>query len=275
MHDLVERMEAVLAGMQSGLDDWPLSSQIYEYENAIKEIKSLRAYRAACEAQVAAAYIDAKMLAHMHEDCRLNRVLHQVQLRCTKVVENEEVPLYLHPLHDVASLHRQVSELQEENLRLTAEYEAVRKQLHADLCATSDQLDACREEIDRLRFVCAEAYQLAGALDAPVEALDNLSAAAGGEPLPHQTFLPVAPAEKPYGWVVEAGHDTKVLFPGCNRPQGFDTWPNTRVLPLWTRAGDEQSSKLIDLLDRVSDAMHETGLRNEIIAVLSDMKKDA
>lgn len=46
--------------------------------------------------------------------------------------------------------------------------------------------------VDQLRAVCAEAYQLAGALNAPVEALDNLSAAANGEPLPHATFLPVA-----------------------------------------------------------------------------------
>lgn len=45
---------------------------------------------------------------------------------------------------------------------------------------------------DQLRAVCAEAYQLAGALDAPVEAMDNLSAAANGDPLPHATFLPVA-----------------------------------------------------------------------------------
>ncbi|MDH5527173.1 MAG: hypothetical protein OEY97_07695 [Nitrospirota bacterium] len=46
-------------------------------------------------------------------------------------------------------------------------------------------------EIDRLRTVCSEAYQMAGALDAPVPVLDNLSAAANGRPLPHETFLPV------------------------------------------------------------------------------------
>lgn len=45
-------------------------------------------------------------------------------------------------------------------------------------------------EITSLRSVCAEAYQMAGAMDCSVEAMDNLSAAAGGEPLPHQTFLP-------------------------------------------------------------------------------------
>lgn len=58
---------------------------------------------------------------------------------------------------------------------------------------TPGQLKAEAEaERDQLRAVCAEAYQLAGMLDAPVEALDNLIAAANGEPLPHETFLPVA-----------------------------------------------------------------------------------
>lgn len=50
---------------------------------------------------------------------------------------------------------------------------------------------AVKAERDVLRNVCAEAYKLAGALDAPVEALDNLSAAMMGQPLPHATFLPV------------------------------------------------------------------------------------
>jgi hypothetical protein len=54
--------------------------------------------------------------------------------------------------------------------------------------------DARDAEITRLRSVCAEAYQMAGALGAPAKALDNLSAAASGSPLPHDTFLPVAPA---------------------------------------------------------------------------------
>lgn len=50
-------------------------------------------------------------------------------------------------------------------------------------------------ERDRLRTVCAEAYQFAGAYDAPVEVLDNLSAAANGWPLPHDSFLPVMDSE--------------------------------------------------------------------------------
>ena len=48
-------------------------------------------------------------------------------------------------------------------------------------------------EIQRIRDVCGEAHQMAGVLGAPVKALDNLSAAASGEPLPHETFLPVEP----------------------------------------------------------------------------------
>lgn len=50
------------------------------------------------------------------------------------------------------------------------------------------QLEA---RVKTLQTVCGEAYQLAGVYDAPVEALDNLSAAANGKPIPHETFLPV------------------------------------------------------------------------------------
>jgi transcriptional regulator with XRE-family HTH domain len=50
-------------------------------------------------------------------------------------------------------------------------------------------------EIERLRAVCAEAYQFAGAHAAPVEVLDNLDAAASGMPLPHATFLPAMKAQ--------------------------------------------------------------------------------
>lgn len=47
------------------------------------------------------------------------------------------------------------------------------------------------EMVRRLRQVCGEAYQLAGAYGASAEALDNLSDAANGKPLRHTTFLPV------------------------------------------------------------------------------------
>ena len=45
-------------------------------------------------------------------------------------------------------------------------------------------------ERDQLRNVCGEAYQMAGALGASTEAMDNLLAASEGDPLPHTTFLP-------------------------------------------------------------------------------------
>ena len=41
----------------------------------------------------------------------------------------------------------------------------------------------------------ARAYQLVGAVGAPVKALDNLAAAACGKPMPHATFLPVSAAD--------------------------------------------------------------------------------
>lgn len=51
------------------------------------------------------------------------------------------------------------------------------------------------ERIRALQSVCAEAYQLAGAVGAPEKALDNLAAAANGRPIPHTTFLPVSAAD--------------------------------------------------------------------------------
>ena len=51
------------------------------------------------------------------------------------------------------------------------------------------------QRISVLEQVCAEAYQLAGAVGAPEKALDNLAAAAGGKPIPYATFLPVSAAD--------------------------------------------------------------------------------
>ena len=45
------------------------------------------------------------------------------------------------------------------------------------------------ERISVLEQVCAEAYQLAGAVGAPERVLDNLAAAAEGRPIPAQSFL--------------------------------------------------------------------------------------
>jgi hypothetical protein len=56
----------------------------------------------------------------------------------------------------------------------------------------ADLADA-RAEIDRLRQVCAEVYQVAGTLGADPRVLDNLWAAADGKPLPHASLLPYPP----------------------------------------------------------------------------------
>ena len=56
------------------------------------------------------------------------------------------------------------------------------------------RINELERRISTLEAVCAEAYQLAGAVGAPVKALDNLAAAAEGRPIPHETFLPVPTA---------------------------------------------------------------------------------
>ena len=60
--------------------------------------------------------------------------------------------------------------------------------------------DRLQAEIERLQEDCAEAYQVVGALAGDrfgdpgvTKALDNLSAAANGEPRPHDDLLPFAP----------------------------------------------------------------------------------
>jgi hypothetical protein len=55
------------------------------------------------------------------------------------------------------------------------------------------ELEAPRAEIDRLRHLCAEVYQVAGALGAHARVLDNLFAAADGRPLPYAALLPYPP----------------------------------------------------------------------------------
>ncbi len=57
------------------------------------------------------------------------------------------------------------------------------------------RIDDLERRISVLEQVCAEAYQLAGTVGAPVKALDNLAAAAAGKPIPHETFLPVPTAD--------------------------------------------------------------------------------
>ena len=58
------------------------------------------------------------------------------------------------------------------------------------------RIENLARENNELRNVCAEAYQLAGAYGADVKALDNLYAAAQGNPKPHESFLPVHPKDR-------------------------------------------------------------------------------
>lgn len=51
-------------------------------------------------------------------------------------------------------------------------------------------LDEAAAAEARLRRVCSEMYQVAGALGAPADVLDQLLAASEGEPLPHESLLP-------------------------------------------------------------------------------------
>ncbi len=52
--------------------------------------------------------------------------------------------------------------------------------------AMKAELDRLRAERDALRSLCAAAYQVVGAVDGPLEMLDNLLAAANTMPLPHE-----------------------------------------------------------------------------------------
>jgi hypothetical protein len=55
----------------------------------------------------------------------------------------------------------------------------------------NDDTGVLRARLAALETVCAEAYQAAGAAGAPARVLDNLWAAAQGEPIPHATVLPI------------------------------------------------------------------------------------
>jgi hypothetical protein len=56
---------------------------------------------------------------------------------------------------------------------------------------TDEELARLRTRVDELQSLCAEAYQLAGEVGAPIRVLDRLGAACYGQPLPGDSFLPV------------------------------------------------------------------------------------
>jgi hypothetical protein len=49
--------------------------------------------------------------------------------------------------------------------------------------------------VKRLEYLCAEMYQVAGEVGAPVRVLDALSAAADGRPIPRASLLPISASE--------------------------------------------------------------------------------
>jgi hypothetical protein len=57
------------------------------------------------------------------------------------------------------------------------------------------EVDALRDRVQALEELCAEVYQFAGEVGAPVRFLDALWAAAQGEPLPRDERLPVRAEE--------------------------------------------------------------------------------
>ena len=61
--------------------------------------------------------------------------------------------------------------------------------------SNKQQIRELERRVASLQQVCGEAYQLAGAVGAPVKALDNLAAAACGKPMPHATLPPVSAAD--------------------------------------------------------------------------------
>jgi hypothetical protein len=64
------------------------------------------------------------------------------------------------------------------------------------MSTTSDRtLDALTDRVAALERVCAEVYQFAGTVGAPLRVLDLLAAAAHGEPLPQASILPIAAEE--------------------------------------------------------------------------------
>jgi hypothetical protein len=59
----------------------------------------------------------------------------------------------------------------------------------------STSLDSLTARVAALELLCAELYQFAGEVGAPVRVLDALIAAAEGDPIPEATILPLRAEE--------------------------------------------------------------------------------
>jgi hypothetical protein len=119
--DIVERMQIVLDGMISGADDWTIASQIYEYQTAIKELRELRAFKAACEGQEAVAQVYGRCVSGFTDVIDLNRYSNE-KLRKEK--------LYRYPDPEAAQLRVQVAKLTEQR---DLAVDALKKLLQRDM----------------------------------------------------------------------------------------------------------------------------------------------
>ncbi|WP_017903581.1 hypothetical protein [Pseudomonas asplenii] len=66
---------------------------------------------------------------------------------------------------------------------------------HGPEVVMAEAYDQLKVENEALRAMAGEIYQVLGSLDAPENALDQVSAAANGLRLPHKTVLPFLPDE--------------------------------------------------------------------------------
>ncbi|WP_433705841.1 hypothetical protein [Paraburkholderia sacchari] len=69
----------------------------------------------------------------------------------------------------------------------------INRQLVETLMKMSEEKAALRAQIERYQAICASAYQLAGAVDAPLRFLDALASAANGEPVSEEAALDLLP----------------------------------------------------------------------------------
>lgn len=100
--------------------------------------------------------------------------------------------------HRISELTARIALLEPQNNQLRDAAERAERELvlaNASAHNWEVAFEGERRDKESAERVCAEAYQLAGAIGAPVAALDNLNAAANGLPIPHGTFLPVAPGD--------------------------------------------------------------------------------
>ncbi len=124
----------------------------------------------------------------------------------------KDINIHCYPLHEEiqfvletwGSIHVEVDSSYSRQ-RFTDSHEALRadrdkwreesstvQQRYDNLSASVKDTEAA---LDAARSVCAEVYQFAGCVGAPVRVLDNLSDVANGGKLRHKTILPVYPEE--------------------------------------------------------------------------------